>query len=508
MPKLEVAYIETTNTISVTLNGRFRSLSLNTEQGKKLLTAVKKTPQDIDEIAQLADIATYVTRHTFGRVTVDDKDRLRLDGQVVDYGLSEIILRLVTEGSDVSHLTKFLENVSANPDPEIAPHLYAFLQKGGMPITPDGCFHAFKKVDSDYRSFHSGNEDVTIYEPLTTSDYLGHPDSFVVRGRIPHKVGTILVMNREDCNPRRDQTCSVGLHACSPYYLESWYSGSGRLLIVKIDPADVTAIPNDYNDAKLRSCRLEIVAEIPEEDARTHFAKALESRYTPPQPTITLNGEKIGEVTGVEISHGPLESGRIEVSGQMTAFFTDPEILKSMQMRGELPDGPEEDFTPCEDCTCGADGNLTLEEVIRAGIRDGEQAAVEDAEFTCDFEQGEEYLEIAEHMELPYMIAFAGAYVETYELEHYYSESAFQQGLVDGRAHAENDLPENIFDPVFEDGDSFEEVSDSHYDTYAKGYVVGYLSVFTLTGESAIIDIVNAELDHADYGHGDGVVGD
>jgi hypothetical protein len=162
-----------------------------------------------------------------------------------------------------------------------------------MPITPDGCFHAFKKVDTDYRSFHSGQEDVTVI------DALGVPTK--VRGRIPHPVGGVVLMNREDCNPNRTQTCSVGLHACSPYYLESWYGGSGRLLIVKIDPKDVTAIPNDYNDAKLRSCRLEIVAEIPEEDARTHFAKALESRYTPPAPlpvgTVTLNGETIGEIT-------------------------------------------------------------------------------------------------------------------------------------------------------------------------------------------------------------------
>jgi hypothetical protein len=497
--KVELSYIETVNTVSIILNGRWRSLSLNTDQGRKALAACKEVPQDLDKIAEIADIATYIARHSFGRVIVDDKDRLRLDGKVVDYGLSEIILRLLTEGAEVGHLTKFLENVAQNPDPEVPPHLYSFLQKGGMPITPDGCFHAFKKVDTDYRSFHSGQEDVTVI------DALGVPTK--VRGRIPHPVGGVVLMNREDCNPNRTQTCSVGLHACSPYYLESWYGGSGRLLIVKIDPKDVTAIPNDYNDAKLRSCRLEIVAEIPEEDARTHFAKALESRYTPPAPlpvgTVTLNGEPIGEITEITIDD-PLTEGRIQVSGEITVYFADPEVLKAMEQRGELAEGPEADFTPCDDCTCGAGGEMSLEDVIRAGIEKGEEAALEDSEFVCDFDE-DDYGDVPDHMKRAFEIAFTAGYVETFELEHYYSESAFQQGLVDGRAHAKEDLPRDEFCPFFSEGDSYPEVSENHHDTYAKGYTVGYLSVFTLDGDEEVTDIINAELDQ---GYGDDVVGD
>jgi hypothetical protein len=111
--KVEVAYIETVNTVSIILNGRFRSLSLNTDQGRKApRRRARKSRRTSTRSPRLADIATYITRHTFGRVTVDDKDRLRLDGKVVDYGLSEIILRLLTEGAEVGHLTKFLENVA------------------------------------------------------------------------------------------------------------------------------------------------------------------------------------------------------------------------------------------------------------------------------------------------------------------------------------------------------------------------------------------------------------
>lgn len=276
-----VAYMKSNEKISVTLNGRWVSLSLNTAQGQQLYDAVRQMPQDFDRICQLADVPSFLALHTFGRVVVDDRDQIRLDGEVVDYGLATVILRMIAEGSDVRHLTSFIERVHANSDPAVAPHLYSFLEKGNMPITPDGCFHAFKRVDTDFRSFRSGSEDVTIYEAWSkVTDSASSRSSRVVRGRIPHAIGTTLVMNREDCDPNRNQTCSVGLHACSFDYLSSYCGGSGRIMIVKIDPADVTAVPCDYNDTKLRTCRLEVVGEVPFEDAERHFIKAVETRYT------------------------------------------------------------------------------------------------------------------------------------------------------------------------------------------------------------------------------------
>lgn len=503
MPKLEVAYIETVNTISVTLNGRFRSLSLHTDQGKKLAAAVKESPQDLDKIAEIADIATYITRHTFGRVVVDDKDRLRLDGKVVDYGLSEIILRLLTEGAEVGHLTKFLENVALNPDPAIAPHLYSFLQKGGMPITPDGMFHAFKKVDEDYRSFHSGNEDVNVI------DALGVPSK--VRGRIPHPVGGVIFMDREACNPSRTQTCSVGLHACSPYYLESWYGSRGRLLIVKIDPKDVTAIPNDYNDAKLRSCRLEIVAEIPEADARTHFTKALESRYTP-EPEVAEDDDAAADADVSTEVFG----GRMEVSGDLTASFVDPELLKAYQQGGMeletfMTDLVAEvlgiDFVPCDGCTCGADGQMSLDQAVKLGIGDGEDAADEDEEFVCDPENGVSLTEVPEHLHTAYMIAFASAYVEQWELEDYYSQSAYDKGVEDSKSIAKQHLEADLFSPDATFGVSYDDIPEAHDDAYCSGFVVGYLGEYLQsTAFSEISDAVDAELE-PNYS-GDGVVGD
>jgi hypothetical protein len=190
-------------------------------------------------------------------VTVDEVDRLRLDGKLIDYGLTGRITKIIEQGNSFAALSNFIERVSRNPDESVAEDLYRFLEKGNLPIDPDGYVLAFKKVDDAYNSFYSGASKVN-YTPGTSPE-----------------------MPREECDPNRSRTCSRGLHACSFEYLSFWYKNKGRLVIVRIDPEHVTAIPMDHNDQKLRCCKLEVLGEIPEEDAANHFKSAVDARYAP-----------------------------------------------------------------------------------------------------------------------------------------------------------------------------------------------------------------------------------
>lgn len=251
----QVAVTISTARISITLDGRFRSFLRASEQGKKLEEAVKRVPQDIDEIRMIADVSTYIAAKTFGRVILDDKDRLRLDGVTIDYIAVGTFKRVLEEGFDIAPLVKFIENVDRNPDKSVAADLYAFLEKGNLPITEDGCFHAFKRVGQDYFDLHSHS--------------------------VLYALDTTVEMDREKCDPNRTQTCSRGLHACSFDYLSQFHGGNGRILIVKINPKDVTAIPVDYNQAKLRTCKMQVIGEIPEDDAKKHFSSAVDRRYEP-----------------------------------------------------------------------------------------------------------------------------------------------------------------------------------------------------------------------------------
>jgi hypothetical protein len=134
--------------VSFVLNSRWRSYALGSDQGQKIVELLRATPQDIDTIAELADIPTWIAKQTHGRVTVDELERLRLDGKLIDYGLTGRITKIVEQGASFAALANFIENVSENPSPSVAEDLYRFLEKGDIPITPEGMILCFKRVDT------------------------------------------------------------------------------------------------------------------------------------------------------------------------------------------------------------------------------------------------------------------------------------------------------------------------------------------------------------------------
>jgi hypothetical protein len=70
-------------------------------------------------------------------------------------------------------------------------------------------------------------------------------------------------MERMNVDDDPNHTCSAGLHFCAYSYLSSYgSSGNDKVMLVKVNPADVVSIPTDYNNAKARCCRYEVVQEI------------------------------------------------------------------------------------------------------------------------------------------------------------------------------------------------------------------------------------------------------
>jgi hypothetical protein len=136
-----------------------------------------------------------------------------------------------------------MHNLHKNPSKRAVEELYGFLEKGALPITPDGYFLAYKKVRANYMDCHTGT--------------------------ISNHVGAVVEMERNEVDDDKDRTCSAGLHFCSQEYLKSF--GGERTMILKIDPKDVVSIPSDYNDSKGRTCRYEVIGELdaPAEQAFT-----------------------------------------------------------------------------------------------------------------------------------------------------------------------------------------------------------------------------------------------
>jgi hypothetical protein len=431
--KPRISYTASKDTVSFILNNRFRTVLLGTDRGQKVMAALQAPDQDLDLIAQLADIPAYLVRATSGRVQVDDQGSIRLDGAVVDYGLTNVILRLVKEGHDFSHLAKFLENVSANPDQNVAPHLYSFLEKGSMPITPDGQFHAFKRVGADYRSLHSGAEECTVECLLSVTDP-GYFNSYKVTGQIPHPLNSRVSMDRSLCDADRNRTCSVGLHACSFDYLRHYSGGSGHVLIVKINPKDVTAIPGDYNDTKLRCCAMEVVGEVPETEANGFFKHLVDDRFT-----------------------------RAQDDGVIYPDAEDEEGLLELTVDEEVEEEEEE--------------TMSLDEVVGLATEDGMNSASEHASFESDYTLGDRFPEVPDVFETAYAVAYCESYVKHFELNPYHSKAALDIGYKDGGKQALEDRQDcDAFAPAPSLGEHADAVPDE--DAYSSGFITGYLAVW------------------------------
>jgi hypothetical protein len=95
--------------------------------------------------------------------------------------------------------------------------------------------------------------------------------------------GKVVEMERHEVDDNRDVTCSTGLHFCGMSYLSCF--GGDRTVIVKVNPADVVSIPSDYNDAKGRTCRYEVVGElnVSPEDA---FTRSVHTNSTDNEVTV------------------------------------------------------------------------------------------------------------------------------------------------------------------------------------------------------------------------------
>lgn len=135
-------------------------------------------------------------------------------------------------------ILRFVENRMENPSPEALAQLYVYIEKHKLPLTTDGCFLAYKSVQSDWMDKYSGT--------------------------ISNHIGAVVKMTRANVDSNADVHCSQGLHVGALAYSGpgGWYHSHGdKVVICKINPRDVISVPNDHSGQKMRVCEYEVVAE-------------------------------------------------------------------------------------------------------------------------------------------------------------------------------------------------------------------------------------------------------
>lgn len=208
------------------------------------------------EIESLISIKTTIEKavegQNFGKVTVGN-DCVLYNGNPINSYLTERMLQILSVGLNIAPWALFMDKLYKNPSKTAVDELFLWLDQSGMPITDQGNFLAYKKVNDDYSSFHRG------------------PHGLVVMN-VP---GTVVEMPRNEVDDVRDRTCSSGLHFCSWQYLPHYYGSKGKVLIVEIDPADVVSIPSDYGNAKGRASKYTVIGEIDQSRTQHAFANTV-----------------------------------------------------------------------------------------------------------------------------------------------------------------------------------------------------------------------------------------
>jgi hypothetical protein len=235
-----IPHIHTRHGVSVFVKGTMYEVDNSHRDYEAILGYLKENPPDAEDkiyeviTRPITAVTTAIANNPNSGVTFED-GVVKYNGQPIHNSLTERMLRMIDEGFSIKPLVNFLQKLMQNPSFRVVNHLYDFLQVGGIPITEDGDFLAYKAIRKDWKDIYSGSFD--------------------------NSIGAIVQVPRNQVDENPDITSSYGLHVCSWNYLPYFAHADGRVVIVKVNPADVVAIPRDYNKTKMRVCRYEVVGE-------------------------------------------------------------------------------------------------------------------------------------------------------------------------------------------------------------------------------------------------------
>jgi hypothetical protein len=244
--------------LSVYLKGKPYSINQSHPNFKKVVKGLKDVlpEDDLIEMIQFKKDLEHLAGVEFRK-----DGMICLDGKPMSDALINRFKFMIENEFPIEGFKKFIYNLAENPGKDSREELYGFLEACSLPITEDGYFLAYKRVGAKYMDCHTNTMD--------------------------NSVGQVVEMPRERVNNNRNETCSSGLHVCSRSYL-SHYDGD-HIMICKINPKDVVSVPVDYDNAKMRVCRYEVIDEVSEDDSikdnavkSSEGVKASDTEKSPP----------------------------------------------------------------------------------------------------------------------------------------------------------------------------------------------------------------------------------
>lgn len=221
--------------LTVLVNGKPTTINSSHANFNAAVTALKN--KDYTSLVNCLDVPGTISKYTFGQVSVKDNEVYY--GQMVLHNAAcGKVLEYIKEGFDCKPLLAFLDRLyTKNPSKKSCEQFWEFVDRYQLPIDEDGFVYMCKVIRNDWLDKYTGE--------------------------IDNSVGKVVEMPRNQVSDENTGNfCShTGLHVGSleSYVLGYYGSGDDRVIVCKVAPEDVCAVPVDHNFAKVRVCKYEVV---------------------------------------------------------------------------------------------------------------------------------------------------------------------------------------------------------------------------------------------------------
>jgi hypothetical protein len=240
---MKIPFLFSEGNLTVVLNGQSKSVPETHHNFKAILEVLKEKDGDVNKLTELLVGSAPQVKPPEPVLVNLQKDHITIvngvayfDGEVIDCpGLNEYIQSLARFDMPFDGLVKFLERLFVNVRFRVRGQLFLFMNKVGLIIDSDGFIFAYKAVTVDYLDRWTEKID-------------NHP------GQSPR-------MDPGKVCDDPNLSCGPGLHAGGLGYVHDYGNSDNRIIIVKIDPADVVSIPYDCGCQKLRTCGYYVVGD-------------------------------------------------------------------------------------------------------------------------------------------------------------------------------------------------------------------------------------------------------
>lgn len=245
---MNIPYIITSTTITAVMDGKTFVADKSHRNFETIKTMLVSDETETSKLVDLFDITVAVNRYCDGKIEVKH-GVVTFNGVPMENYVTQKIVQFMGENLPVEPIVNFLDRIMKNPSRRAVSELYKFLEHKNMPLTPDGCFLAYKGVQKDYWSKHANRLTRVVRGKVNES------------GQLYNAIGEVIEVERNSVCDDASVGCGEGIHAGSLKYASDWAGCDGRLMIVKIDPMDVVSVPTDCDCQKLRTCKYEVVSE-------------------------------------------------------------------------------------------------------------------------------------------------------------------------------------------------------------------------------------------------------